>query len=379
MKKRFNPISVTVLLTVTLQVGAYGGSLRKVWEIDLKAEIKGPVGSMLMQPSILAIRFSPDSTKIAVGGGAYRMDRPVRSRLVLVQVEHPRINIRHFDIADIASDSEVLGIRPPAIAWSPAGDSILAGVNLIRLSDGSSCEIPATLEQAFFGSDRIVARMPSKAGSAGLEFFDFGCKSTGFSDIAYPEWTFADASSDRGLVVLLRTNSTGPTQSSELVVLDPMTRKIVRSWPTSKTGYYARFAERGKVICAGDNGEDLSTDRQVPPRCMNVDTGEEIAEAHGINGGAPLSAAEHGNRILASDHSHFWNVLYREYDTALKRRGIWDFGKNTVIASWQPDTQLYGALASKPAKGPFTFAISPDGDFVAEAGNGILRLYKIEP
>jgi hypothetical protein len=346
MKKWINSIPVTALLAVTLQVGAYGGSLHKVWEMDLGAEIKGPTGSVLMLASILAIRFSPDGTKIAVAGGAYRMDRPVRSRLVLVQVGDPRNNIRHFDIADIASDSEVLGIRPPAIGWSPAGDSILAGVNLIRLPDGSSCEIPATLAQAFLGADRIVARMLSKTGVPRLEFFDFSCKSTGVSDIGYPESAFADASPDRGLVALLRSNSTVPTPLGELVVLDPITRKIVQSWPTNETGYYARFAERGKVICAGDNGEDFYTDRRVPPRCMNVDTGKEIAEAPGISGGAPLSAAEHRNRIIASDHSHIWNVLYREYDTALKRRSIWDFGKNTVIASWHPDTQFYGPLGS---------------------------------
>jgi hypothetical protein len=28
---------------------------------------------------------------------------------------------------------------------------------------------------------------------------------------------------------------------------------------------------------------------------------------------------------------------------------------------------------------PFQVAISPDGEYIAEGGNGIVRLYKIEP
>ena len=168
-------------------------------------------------------------------------------------------------------------------------------------------------------------------------------------------------------------------RNDELVVLDPIVRKIVRSWPTSQTGYDARFGQQGKIICAGDTGEDLYEDKKVPPRCMNVDTGERIAETPGIIGGAPLSAAAQGNRVIVSDHSHLWNVFYREYDTALKRRAVWDFAKNAIIASWRPDNQSYGPLESKPWKDPFAFAISPDGNYVAEAGNGMLRLYKIEP
>jgi hypothetical protein len=370
---------IAFLLTVTLQVGAYGGSLHKVWDIDLRAELRSPSGRELMEPSIFALRFSLDGTRIAVGGGAYRLGQPIMSRLLLVQIGDAKDKIRHFDIADIASDSEVLGVRPPAIAWSPTGDFILAGVNLIRLQDGSRCEIPPTLAQAFLGADRIVARMLAKTGSPDLEFFDSSCKSTGAWDIGYPEWSLADVSPDRGFVAVLRTNSASQVPLGELVVLNPIARKIVRSWPSSQSGYYARFAERGRVICAGDNSEDLYEKRRVPPRCMNVDTGQEIAESPGINGGAPLFAAQDGTRVIASDYSHLWNVFYREYDTSLNRRDVWDFAKNTVVASWRPDTQFYGPIGSKSKKVPFAFAISPDGDYVAEAGNGILRLYKIEP
>jgi hypothetical protein len=40
--------------------------------------------------------------------------------------------------------------------------------------------------------------------------------------------------------------------------------------------------------------------------------------------------------------------------------------------------QTYTLYSLKPAKDLFAFAISPDGGYIAEGGNGILRLYKIE-
>jgi len=43
------------------------------------------------------------------------------------------------------------------------------------------------------------------------------------------------------------------------------------------------------------------------------------------------------------------------------------------------DTQSYTLLGPKLFKDAFMFTISPDGDYIPEAGNGILRLYKIEP
>jgi len=115
MKKRFNSIPVALLLAAGLQFAAYAGSLHKIWEVDLGAEIKGPAGREQMQPGVLALRFSPDGTKIAVAGNAYQYNPPM-SRLIMMQVAKPKEGIQRFDIADIASDSEVLGIRPPAVA-----------------------------------------------------------------------------------------------------------------------------------------------------------------------------------------------------------------------------------------------------------------------
>jgi hypothetical protein len=378
MKKRLSSISAVLLVLTSLQFGASGG-LHKIWEIDLGAETRRAGERNGVRSGVLSVRFSPDGRKIAIASNPYRLGRPVMSRLFIVRVHNPQDERQQFDLTNIASDSEDMGVKPPAITWSPTGDRILAGFNLIHLNDGSSCELPAALAQTFLGADRVVAQVKHKSGPPVMEFFDSQCKSIGTWDIGYSEWSLADASTDRELVAVLRTNNASSTPFGELVVIDPIARKIVRSWPTTQVGYYARFADRGKAICAGDNGENLYEDKRAPPRCMGIDTGSEISEAFAVNGGAPLFAAEHGNRVIVSDHSHVWNVFYREYDTALTKRVVLNFEENTVVGSWRPDTQSYTLLGPKLFKDAFACAISPDGEYVAEGGGRILRLYKIEP
>jgi hypothetical protein len=372
-----------VLLMTGLDASARSGSLRKVWELDLGAQIKGPLASEGIQPGILAVRFSPDGKRIAVAGNPYRFGQPAMSRLIVVQVSSPRENIQRFGI-EFASDSEFFGPGgPPAVAWSPAEDFILAGRSIVGLRDGASCGIPNSSGWGFLGPNRIVAGVllgiDHGVARSRIEFFDSECKSGGEWDPEYPDWGITDVSPERGFVSMGHRNGLRPDAPREIEILDPIARKVIQSWPAAQSGYESRFADNGHVLCVGDGGADLYENRKVPPRCMDVDTGEKIAEARGIVGGAPFAAAEHGSRVVASDHSSTFNLRFREYDTALKRRVVWDFRKNTEIASWKPEMQTYSLLGGKPAKEPFVFAISPDGEYVAEGGNGILRLYKIDP
>jgi hypothetical protein len=79
--------------------------------------------------------------------------------------------------------------------------------------------------------------------------------------------------------------------------------------------------------------------------------------------------------------SHYgWGIDWEDFRTktgALKKRVIWDFGTGRELASWKPKWQRLGS--ADELEEPYKFAISPDGNYVLEGGDGVLTLYKIEP
>ncbi len=165
MAMRSTSVLSAILLAGSSQLSLWGGSLHKVWELNLKEAMQNSGGAVSGRPGITALRFSPDGSKIALGAEGYDSATSAPIRLMVVDVRHPSSGIQRFQIASIASDSETLGDRPPGIAWSPAGDWVLAGSDLIRVQDGSVCSIPDNLGDGFLGPGRIVALALRKPGA----------------------------------------------------------------------------------------------------------------------------------------------------------------------------------------------------------------------
>jgi hypothetical protein len=155
MNTLHNAFLVRFLLVAALCPAVSGGSLRKVWEFDLGAVIKGPLASEGIQPGILAVRFSPDGKRIAVAGNPYRFQQPVMSRLIVVQVSNPRENIQRFGI-EFASDSEFFGPGgPPGSRGLPQRISFLPGAALSVSAMGLPVRFLTATDGA--SSDRIVS------------------------------------------------------------------------------------------------------------------------------------------------------------------------------------------------------------------------------
>jgi len=137
-----------------------------------------------------------------------------------------------------------------------------------------------------------------------------------------------------------------------------------------------KFADSGHVICEASVTE---TRGRAPVRCWQVDTGKQIAESAGINGGAPLAVAGHSTRTVASDYRRSGVPLTDSFRAVLQRRTVWDFKTGKELASWKPELQPYDIGVGPVQKEWSAFSISADGQYVAEGENGFLRLYKIEP
>jgi hypothetical protein len=109
--------------------------------------------------------------------------------------------------------------------------------------------------------------------------------------------------------------------------------------------------------------------------------GHRQSNSRDANGTEPIATAAHATRLVVSDYRRRKPLFDYEYRTIFKGRVIWDFGTGKVLASWLPESETYPYVSShgEQITEPFRFAISPDGHYVAEGGNGKLRLYKIEP
>lgn len=183
-----------------------------------------------------------------------------------------------------------------------------------------------------------------------------------------------DVSADRGLVSAVQFSTTSVEGIGSLIV-DPVARKVLRRW-TDPAQW--KFADFGRAVCRDGN---VLASRSAPAVCRSVDTGNVIGRTR-KNGAEPIVTAIHATRIAASDERRRKVLFDYEYRVVFKGRFVWDFGAGRELASWNPEWQNYSAEFAGPGKRstePFPYALSPDGQYLAEGGEGKLRLYRIEP
>ncbi len=342
-----------------------GGMLSKVWEMDLRHVVG--VAKGVPEFPIYAMRFSPDGRRLAVIADVYGDGQKRKSRLVIIDTEHPQKAPREFEVDFGIRDGQL----PLNFGWSPSGEVVYAVGTAIHLDTDRVCRLP---NQTVFVSDNVaISTAPaSSERSTSMVFYDGDCKEKSRWRVA-ESWLIEDVSQDRGVLSVMGQVSPGEWEN---LIVDPITRKVLRRWPGLGGGQW-RFADSGKTVCQG--GQSLANDFS-PAVCKDVDTGQEVARST-RNGDEPLSAAARSTRVALSDVGRRRIPFLSEYETVFHGRYVWDFGTGKELVSWNPSVQTYPNMFKPKEKvtEPFRFAISPDGLYIAEGGNGIVRFSRIEP
>ena len=361
-----------LLAAVLLFAGntAFSQSLRKVAEFDLK----NSGGTDNVGWPVFALRFSPDSGKIAVIAGLNYDDqtRSEVSNLLVFDIVGSQVA---YQAATPYSVDETEHDWPSNFQWSPDGKSIYAGERLHSLIRRETCDLMGW--GGFIGNDRFVARQPSGFGPDGklsretpFVFFDTACKQVE-RWIAPGDWSFLDTSPESGFM-LIQSQSTD-SKSRETLLLKTEDKTVVARWPRTQV-WASRFADHGRAMCGVRDSSDAD---KVPVLCWATATGQPIAEAPTVSGGKPFSVATQATRAVVSDYRRSRIPFSREYREVLKHRVVWDFGTGKELAAWYPDKQEYRISGGKPFSSLFRFTISPDGRFLAEGGSGVVRIFRI--
>jgi len=105
-----------------------GSSPRKAWEVRLSEKLT-------------ELAFSPDGSKIAATVEDHNQPRIWKTHLLIVDVQSPQAPFRQFELETCGND----------IAWSPDGSALLVCGRILRLDDGSSCDLGPGRNAAYPG------------------------------------------------------------------------------------------------------------------------------------------------------------------------------------------------------------------------------------
>ncbi len=357
-----------------VQLESQTGALHKVWEVDVakKVDLQGRESSL----PVFALRFSPDGRKLAVIMDRYGIGQETKSLLMLMDVERPNVPLQQSAVGFGVLENENGRLGGLLFGWSPSGQVVYATVTVIHVGNSKTCDLPNGRGGVFIRDDLAIARFfPRQAeATSHFRFYDSDCQEQNQWDIPNG-WSIEDVSLDRHLLAV--TSNLAPDPKYETWIVDPIERSVHRRFGQLEA-LSPQFADYGRAVCGGRN--PLDADR-APAACWDVDTGAKIGETPKANGSFALSAATHAKRVVVSDYRRKKIPFSYEHTATFNGRVVWDFGTGREIASWHPESQSY-LLPSKPPRRitePFRFAISPDGNYIAEGGNGVIRLYKVEP
>ncbi len=339
----------------------------KVWELDLT---KWNLGRTDRFP-VETVSLSPDGTLVAFTDTDGADGKKTGGRLLIARVGVGAESVRVFQSST--------GGGPPR--WSPNGDYIVTGGNLVRLQDGASCHAAGIF--GFFATDHAIGRTPGRQDTSSTQFttYDVGCHAIAHWGV-HGAWNIGDILADRGLVLL---NHAG---MSVQVVRGEDGRVVRNAGRADSAGdlTWAVFADQGSALCGTAIRSPAQADDETNIRCSSTDNGALIRKVQAIGASMPIVASPRATRVV---YTEAWSLPLpgvvaglipglnlHPYEGAV----VWDFATGEKVAAWRPAVQAYLIEAPRhmSIREVSKLALSQDGKSVAEAGNGRVIVYRIE-
>lgn len=136
MTPRLRHIILLALLTSSWQGLAHSGSLRKVWELDLREKVRGSADDL----PVFALRFSPDGQQIAAVVHSNSSSPPRMDELFVIDTQQRKKDTRKIEIAEGVFDDDN-GHGRLNLVWTASGDAIVAVGVVVRVRDEQACKL----------------------------------------------------------------------------------------------------------------------------------------------------------------------------------------------------------------------------------------------
>jgi hypothetical protein len=311
---------------------AYGG-MEKVWEIQLGDFVKEPAGwAEDKNHPITALAFSPDGKRLAIEIQHFR-NKVASTHLAIVGVQSPNQALRQYDLATGPGPQ---GRAGPALAWSPNGTAIIIGQTLLRLADGTSCEVFPWPTRFV---NRVLISLASWVDSLHVirndgAVLDLECKETGHWTID-GKWSVAGTEPTKGWVLLGRVVS---RYAVEHAIADYAARVLLDgSDPLVTSGEFGPvFIDQGTAWCFYEaEGKGRS-------HCWKLRDGEPRTLPKALLHYELTQAGGSSSHVLAELAGHPFSNYFRleDFDWYTERRVVWDFRSGISSRHGKPVTSL---------------------------------------
>lgn len=358
-------LMLILAITASIAQAEEQWGLHTIWRLNLADIVTERNESGGTKLGVFGLSFSPDGQQIAVVTG-----HPWDEEYVLIlNIADPETKARILDVKP--GYSQIVADYSLSVSWSMSGEQILLGHTLYQMPEKISCFVSPfdrgeTIKDLYFSAaNEFIGSSWNR-----LLFYNFACQVT-LNVESENGCSIVDVSAERKLLCI--ANKT----LNEVYIVDTSSRKVRMKVPFG-TYRTAHFAENGKVICGVMQGEwyhDVVS-------CRDVDTGKEIANTPKYNR-VVITPALSAPRIILSGLGRKLELDHFSWiDGPVRQRTVWDYRTGRELLSWKPKTQKMPKVTIGPhyyqkIDQPYSFAVSPDGNYIVEGGEGTLTLYKI--
>ena len=343
-----------------------------VWTTEISRLVKEPRGGTAVKHETEALAFSPDGKYLAVTITHHQRVSERKflfnTHLLIVDVRSPEMDVRQFDL------SEGCGVD---LTWNENGDALLVCGTLVRLADGTTCDVtalPSVLREsstfkAFWLDSVHVVR--SNTG----EILDISCRCVGtwHSQLG---WQIAGAAASKGWVLLDHSEGQARALTCQYSIMDRDSQRTLTGWPTRKSPCAHTILAAGAEALCFDNGG---------LHCRAINGGKGIHLPGQVRGYRLNQAAISSPRVIAEkwtiDRGPWWSLPLVFWIPAPlppplpRERTVFDLRSGKLTASWN----VRMPRSTSPYFQNYLCALSANGELLAESGDGMLELYRLTP